>query len=256
MIIYNFFNSNSNIKKNLYILLLAIFFSSSTTSQTLEKMSFVRIQDMAGQEVGGRILLDVYKRLGIPAEVIPMPGKRALREAISGRKDGESVRIYAVGEKYPELVRVPTPLFDFLTMGFAQKGADITLNQPKDLENYVIVRTSGVQHTKNMTEGMDNIYIVESSDLLMPFVSLKRADIALTGRLNGLILLKKGNITNVEAVGQPLQVNPLYHYLNKRHAHLVPKIDAVIREMRASGEISALKARYEQEYLDSVVADQ
>ncbi len=253
MIIYNFFNSNSNKKYSLYIFLFITLFSHSVISDTPQKMSFVRIQDMAGQEVGGRILLDVYERLGIPAEVIPMPGKRALREAISGRKDGESVRIYAVGEKYPDLIRVPTPLFDFLTMGFAQKGTDITLEQPKDLENYVIVRTSGVQHTKNMTEGMDNIHIVESSDLLMPFVSHSRADIALTGRLNGLILLKKGKINNVEEVGQPLQVNPLYHYLNKRHAHLVPKVDAVIREMRESGEIAKLKAQYEQEYLDAIV---
>jgi polar amino acid transport system substrate-binding protein len=33
----------------------------------------------------------------------------------------------------------------------------------------------------------------------------------------------------------------MYHYLNKRHADLVPKIDAVLRDMAAEGRLKAIE---------------
>jgi len=38
----------------------------------------------------------------------------------------------------------------------------------------------------------------------------------------------------------PLVVVPLYHYLNRRHAALVPLITAELRAMRESGEIDRI----------------
>lgn len=83
----------------------------------------------------------------------------------------------------------------------------------------------------------------------MRYLQIGRADIGLTARLNGLYLLREHAISDVVALGEPLQELLLYHYLHEDHEHLVPKIDSVIRALLDSGEMSHLREKYEKEYL-------
>lgn len=224
-----------------------------TASSEEITMNFVRIEGSAGQAIGGKLLYEIYKRAGIKITITPMPAKRALTEASAGRKDGEAVRIWSVGEKYPTLIRVPTPIYSIRTQAFAKKGNMFTLKDSNDLEKYNIVIVRGVQHTTNITRGLKKVQIISKMSLLMQFVQKGRAEIALTNRLSGLSLLKKYAISDVVAVGESLKELLLYHYLYKDHKHLVPKIDSIIKNMVDSGEMSDLRKKYENEYLNNLI---
>ncbi len=224
-----------------------------TASSEEITMNFVRIDESSDQTVGEKLLYEIYKRAGIKITITPMPAKRALIEASDGRKDGETVRIWSVGEKYPTLIRVPTPIYGIRTHGFAKKGNSFALRNSKDLEKHNIVIVRGVQHTTNITRGLKNLQILSKMSLLMQFVQKGRAEIALTGRLNGLSLLKEYAISDVVTVGEPLKELMLYHYLYKDHKHLVPKIDSIIKNMVDSGEMSDLRKKYENEYLNNLI---
>jgi hypothetical protein len=87
---------------------------------------------------------------------------------------------------------------------------------------------------------------------LFAFLSPGRADLGLTGRLNGLSLIKTSGIKNVGLIGQSLSVLPLYHYIHEEHKELVPTIDAIVKAIVDSVEMTKLRAKYEQAYLDSI----
>jgi ABC-type amino acid transport substrate-binding protein len=217
-----------------------------------ETYNFVRINGLAEQAVGELLLKEVYKRAGIDITITAMPGKRALAEASAGRKDGETLRVYGLGEKVKTLIRVPTPLSSLETAAFAKAGSGIKLNGKKDLENYKSVVVSGVLHTKAITEGISGVTVVPDASKLFPFVQKGRADIALSSSFDGQAVLKKSGITDIEVIKPPLKTLELYHYIHVSKADkLVPKIDAIIKKMKDSGELAELQAKFEQEYLDS-----
>ncbi len=60
--------------------------------------------------IGAEILKVAYGKIGIPIEMAVMPGKRALKESSKVKADGEVHRIFKIGEVYPTLIRVPTPI--------------------------------------------------------------------------------------------------------------------------------------------------
>ncbi len=234
-------------------IIFSILLSMNTAhAQTDGKYHFVRIKGLSEQVVGGRLLTEIYKRAGIPMDIEPMTGSRALEEASSGRKDGETLRVYTLGDKFPSLIRVPTPISDLTTQAFGVSKPYVDIQTADDLKKYSIAIVRGVRHTLNITQGLKNVHVLPSSNLFVEFLSRGRSDVGLTGRLNGLSLIKASGLKNVNAVGKPLKILPLYHYIHKDHQKLVPRIDAIIKKMVQSGEMAALRAQYEQEYLDSI----
>lgn len=234
---------------SLFLLIIpATAFAEETT------MNFVRIDGSADQAVSEKLIFEIYRRAGIEITITPMPSKRALLESSEGIKDGETMRIGSVGIKYPTLIRVPTPISSIRTQAFAKKGSGFTLKDSNDLKKYDIVILRGGQHTTDITRGLKNVQEISKLSLLMRFVQEGRADIALSGRLTGLSLLKKHAIPDVVTVGEPLKELLLYHYLHKDHRHLIPKIDAIVKSMVDSGEMSELRNKSENEYLNSLAA--
>ena len=86
---------------------LFFFIKPVVAEQTLV---FSQIQNTLDQKVAAKILDAAYKQIGFSIKVVEMPGKRALKESSEGRVDGETSRIFEVGEYFPSLIRVPTPI--------------------------------------------------------------------------------------------------------------------------------------------------
>ena len=74
----------------------------------------------------------------------------------------------------------------------------------------------------------------------MSFVERGRADVALTNTVDGLMVLNKLGIDNVIPIEKPLAVLDLFHYIHADHKDLIPIIDAKIKEMKASGELTKI----------------
>ncbi|UTF51907.1 transporter substrate-binding domain-containing protein [Desulfomicrobium sp. ZS1] len=213
--------------------------------------TFVRIESLAEQDVAENILTHVYKKTGMDINIIAFPGKRANLEVTTGRADGETSRIYNYGEINTNLIRVPTPYGTLETSAFALKEKKLVIKSIEDLKNFRIAIVRGVQHTEDITKGMQNIAVMNDICAMMMFVKLGRADIALTNTLAGIGALKKLKMDDIVAVGT-LEKLDLYHYLIPRHRNMVPIVDAAIREMIATGELQELKDRYERQYLENI----
>lgn len=229
------------------------FVSSNHAFAAVGPYEFVRIEAIANQVVGEALLKEVYSRTDMSITVTPMPGKRALQQASSGAKDGETLRVFALGENVKSLVRVPTALYSLPTVAFAKKGTQIALKSPEDLKNYSCAIVAGVLHSKAITNGVPKLNEVDSTEAMFKLVSAGRTDLAISSSLQGRGTLNSMDIADIEEVKPWLNEQPLFHYVHESKKDIVPVVDAVIKDMVASGELGELQSKFENEYLDGML---
>jgi hypothetical protein len=216
------------------ILFLVLF---SLYAESKESLHFVRIEGVAEQIIGERILYEVYRRAGMSIIVHSLPGKRAAYEAATGSKDGEMLRIESYGIGRDSLIRIPIPVAYIYTQAFALRGFSFKENE---FSTYKTAIVRGVQHTYDITRGSEKVFELTSPSSLMQFLELGRADIVLSTHVNGLYHIKKESRSNIVPVGGSLQSNGLYHYLHEKHRDKVPVIQSVLKEMHQSGELQSM----------------
>jgi polar amino acid transport system substrate-binding protein len=77
----------------------------------------------------------------------------------------------------------------------------------------------------------------------MQVLNDREVDIAITARLNGVLQIKKLGFTKIHQLSPALGREPLYHYVNKKHSALVPRINKTILEMKKNGELKTIRER-------------
>ncbi|MCF2947957.1 transporter substrate-binding domain-containing protein [Paraglaciecola aquimarina] len=223
-----------------FLIKILVVLSCFTNVCSAKEYHFVSIQNLVEQEVGRLVLPQVYRKLGITISITPLPGNRAQAQAKSGQSDGEIMRIYNYGIETPTTLRVPTPYYSLETMAFVRKDSGINITEKDNLKKYKVVRVRGVKHTNNITEGLENVIDLDSTEQMMRLLARGMVDVALTNTIDGLIAIRKLNIDNVKAIDKPLARLDLFHYIHQDHKELVSQIDRVLREMKHSGELAVI----------------
>lgn len=210
---------------------------------------FASIKGLIEQEVGRKVLPEIYRKLGLEITITPEPAPRAQRDVVSGVKDGEILRIWTYGIQNPTTIRVPVPYYYLETMAFVRKDSGIVIRRPEDLRKYRIVKVRGVKHTDVITAGLPQVFEIGSTEQMMRFLQAGRADVALTNTIDGVFELKRLGLTEIVSAGERLAVWDLFHYVHEDHRDLVPRVAAAIEAMRASGELDSLVRRAEREVI-------
>ncbi len=213
-----------------------------------QPLTFTQIVDTPDQAIGAVIVKAAYEKLGIPVKFAILPGKRALAESSEGRLDGEVHRIFEVGDEYPTLLRVPTPINYIEPSAFSKKhGFEVT--DCAALQGYQIGIVQGVKHSQLCTQGMENVFVGDDLTGVMRMLDAGRIDLLITARINGLLLAKELGLDAIKPLSPPLSRLWVYHYLHERHKDLVPTIDAVFKAMQESGELETLREQAVQQLL-------
>ena len=230
------------------LLISSVFFSLAAQA---EKYNLVSIVGLYEQQVGQIVLPEVYKKLAIDITITAMPGNRAMLEAVSGRKDGEIMRIWSYGIEHPDMLRVPTPYYELETMAFFKEGDDIYVKSAEDLANYSVLKVRGVKHTNNITAGLEHVYDYDDTETMLRALSSHQNKVALTHTVDGIFSIKKFDLKGIQRISKPLAIFPLYHYVHKNNAHLVQRLDQVLVAMKESGELNKLIALAEKKVLEN-----
>lgn len=205
-----------------------------------QEYHFVSIEKLIGQEVGRIVITEVYKKLGIEITTEPRPANRAQTEVEMGFKDGEIMRIFDYGNENKEVIRVPTPYHSEETTAFVKRNSNFSINSKDDLKDLKVVKVTGVKHTNNITTDMPNVYSINNTEFMMKYLKAGRADVALTGKINGLAAIERFDYDDIVVIKKPLATFNAYHYIHKKHKELVPRVDNMIREMKQSGELEII----------------
>lgn len=238
------------IKKICLIVFGVISYSSISYA---EKFTFSAIENLPDQAIGVLVMKEVYKQLGHELDVRLMPGLRAQESANNGVVDGEVMRIFAYGDQTPNVIRVPTPYYSVKTVVYRLKGSDVDVKSKDDLNRYKSIIVRGVKHTDKITRNIDNknVKVIDSPEAMMRFLNKGRAQLALTNPLEGDLVIKKLGYNSLELIEPPLAELPLYHYVHKDHAELVPLIDQKLIELKANGQLDVLLEKSEEVVLNN-----
>jgi polar amino acid transport system substrate-binding protein len=216
-------------------------------------LRIARIENVPDQELGAETLAVVYAKLGITVEFVDVPAKRSLIESSSGHLDGEVQRVLDVQNEYPTLIAVREPIGYIEPTAFVRK-LKFSAAGWESLRPYRIGIVRGVGSSERGTAGMPQVQATATMDQMMLMLASDHLDVAVNDFFSGMLVLRRlGLDGQVRAVMPPLQHIDMYHFLNERHRDLVPQVEAVIRDMRASGELQSLRSQITQRMLADTV---
>lgn len=208
----------------------------------LNQLTLSGAQGSAYADPVRQVLTEAYGQMGIRFNVKFFPAERAFIQSSSGEVDGEVVRIIGIDDRYPNLVKVPVPV-GFFTGSVFTKGIKFPVTGWESLKPYKIAIVRGIRFSDSPTIGMNRIMVSEHSQLFQ-MLDLERVDAVVTGTLTGQVILKKTGIKNIEILHPPISGFPLYHYLHKKNAHLIPELTIILEKMTKEGRIQAVWDHY------------
>ncbi|MBB4844181.1 polar amino acid transport system substrate-binding protein [Paucibacter oligotrophus] len=210
----------------------------SARAQPLMRISTLLEGDPATL-IAERVMREAYLRLGIALEVQAMPGERSLISANSGETDGELYRKMGIDKSYPQLIRVPVPLQTYEIVVFT-KLEPFKVEGWESLRPYKIGFVKGIKIIEEKTLGMQAESV---ATMHQAFTKLDRgrSELVLANRVTGLASLRAHQFQGVKVLLPPLASFFVYHYLNKKHAALVPKLSEVLKHMEQERTLQRIK---------------
>lgn len=218
-------------------------------SQAQTPLRIARIENIPDQWVGGEILKVVYGRLNIPIELVDMPAKRALLDSSSGRLDGEVHRNIHVQEQYPSLILL-RPAINYIEPSVFSKNLHFAVKGWDSIKDYSIGIVRGVGTSEDGTMGMKRVLAVTTMEQLMQLLDAERVDVAVSDSFSGLaVIMELGLGERIRVLAPPLQKTDIYHFLHEKHRDLIPRVERVLREMQANGELESLRRQNVERHL-------
>lgn len=188
------------------------------------------------------VLREAYRRLGREVAVHRLPGERALMYANSGKMDGELYRKLGLERQYPNLVIVPVPLLTFELVIFS-RGTSFVVNGWDSLRPYTIGFVRGNKIAEENTKGM-RVEPVPNLEQAFSKLVKGRTDLVLSHRASGMAVVRSLKLEGITMLQPPLAAFPAYHYVNVKHAALVPELTRVLKQMQADRTIERIQARH------------
>jgi polar amino acid transport system substrate-binding protein len=178
------------------------------------------------------LLRAAYQMAGYTVTIVTMPGERALLAANQGVTDGDLVRIDGLQATYPNLMKVGVPLDVHHHVVFA-KRQDIVLDGIASLKPYSIAYVRGFKAIERVTHGM-NTQAMNDVQSAFKMLNAGRVDVVIDALEQGTPVVNALGIDGVRVLSPPLEVITLYHYVNVRHAALVPVLENALRQLKAN----------------------
>ena len=222
----------------LFLLSVAVFGYAESGSMTISM-----IEDDPVVIGVHEVVRTAYSRMGIPVVFRKLSGKRALIESNSGETDGELVRIKGTEDEFTNLIRIPVPLLDIQGVVYT-KTIDRDIRSWDDLKGLKVGIIRGIQYSEKGTQGLQRYY-ARNVYHLFKLLDTDWIDVAVVlRRAVDKEIERTFRASNIHIIGKPLYKAPLYHFIHKRHLNLVPRLEAVLREMKETGEMQAIIEKY------------
>lgn len=189
------------------------------------------------------LLTEMYARAGATVRFRRLPIERDLREANQGLIDGSLARNPEAIAQYPALVPVSPAIGEYTLSLFTLDAAlaDKPLNQLAgkrighlrgDVTAARLAREAGVRAcTYGTVPGM------------LRMLRSGRLDAAVLPTVITRMAASPMGLANLHVFG-PLSKTLFYHSLNRKHAALVPRLEAALRGMYRDGTAKRLLGRY------------
>ena len=192
-----------------------------------------------GTGANDRVVAEAFRRLGIPARLVRLSAERALHNADQGVDDGTYARIAGLSDKYPNLVKVPEPVSEFLFTAFT-RNPKLVVKGWEGLKPHHVGLVIGWKIVEANTGGVRERTSVKDEQTLFAMLGSGRLEVAVLERYAGRAVARSLGLADVRALEPPLERRDMFLYLHKRHADLVPRLAETLRQMKRDGTFQHL----------------
>lgn len=191
-----------------------------------------------------KILREAFRRNNLHLLLEPLPGKRSLIEADAGRIDGDALRIYQVGERYENLLRVPEPVRT-LKIYVYTRDSFFHVGGWRTLAPYRVITKRGIKIVEEKLKGVmyrENIVETGTYEAAFKMLLKGRGDLVIASPEDAGAILQKEIFRNsgIHPLPFPVDTISLYVYLHTRHLHLVPGVAASLKAMKNDGTYAGI----------------
>jgi polar amino acid transport system substrate-binding protein len=179
-----------------------------------------------------------FQRAGIGAVVREVSPERSAVLANEGKTDGDVGRSAGLEKTFPNLIQVPEPIYQYAPTAFAYKRFDVAGGWDA-LRTHTVCIRRGLRQTEQRTRDLTRQVLADEATMLR-MLAAGGCDVAIMERNNALARAAMTAEPPLQRLLPPMEVMPLYIYLHKSHAALVPKVAAVLKQMRADGTMHRL----------------
>lgn len=198
-------------------------------------------------EVSLAILKAAYAKMDIKAVERMYPSKRSLVEAANGSIDGEINRIKNTEQEYPSLIRIPVVINSFDSVVYSCR-TPYSIDGWDSIKDLRIGILRGIRYAERATRDMQKVTIESSYNKLFDLLKIGRIDVVVSSRPEGFIQRRRPGGECIFTNEPPIDRKELYHFIHKKHADLVPQLTRILKSMKESGEMAAIKEKATAEY--------
>ena len=191
--------------------------------------------------LGGQIMQQLYRPLGITPVLLEVPAARSPAYVNAGNADAEMARLAGLEQDYPGLVPLAEPLLRLYLVALAT-DAPLSLQHLQQAKAGRVVIRHGARYVENYTASWKPV-LVQNVALQLNLLLSGRVDYALVESLLPTLNLPDSLAAQLQQV-QLLSV-PMYHYVYQRHQAQLPQLNEQLQRMRQTGEIAELIRQFE-----------
>ncbi len=219
--------------------------SQAQPKTTHQALTLSGIENSISNILTGQIITEAYRRIGVKVSIQYLPAARALAMSTLGRTDGEISRIFNIGERHKNLVRVPVPYLHLKVKAFSIKP-NVKINSPSDLAKYKNGVVNGIIFSDKLTKNYQRLKLASPYQLINMLVSRpNELDLVILSEITGRILIAKSfPEAGIIMTSHSLHNIPSYHYLHESKKAWLPLIQKSLKDMLESGEILKMKEAF------------
>lgn len=228
--------------KRIFIFIFSVLFATPLYAGQTLVLSTADSSPLSTKEQDGfsdLVIREAFKRLGVDIQIVPLSSARSLSNADQSIDDGNFLRIQGVEKKFPHLVRVPEKIVDVKFVVFS-KQKNLKTSGWKSLEPFHVGYIRGWQIAEDMIKNVRQTTVVENRTSLFKVLENDRIDLAFAELYGGYYQIHTLKLQDVTMSQPPLASREMFLYLNKKHEKLVPKLAAVLKEMKQDGSYDAI----------------
>jgi len=226
------------------VLCLAILFPVVVSA---DEFTFSTIKNASLISYANEVLTEAYGRLGHTIKVLELPAARSIFISNEGAGvDGELFRVSGIETKFQNLVPIPVTL-SFSDWVVVSKSNTIKIEGWHSIKPYVVGTRLGVVTTDIGTLGMEPTKVNTNKQLLKMLLS-DRVDLIVLSKNNALKHTLGIEYKNLHILQPPIQRVPVYHFVHKKHAALIPKLTTILKTMQQQGFITDAYSRYQKRH--------
>lgn len=181
-----------------------------------------------------RTMIEAFRRMGMPLQISRLPSERALINANEGIDDGNYSRVEGLDKHYTNLMRVPEEITRFEFVAFS-RSPNIKTDKWDSLKPYNVGIVTGWKILENNISGTKSLTKVIDGHTLFNLLKQGRADIVVYDRRQGMLMLQKLRMDDINILEPPLAVKSMYPYPNKKHKDFIPILSETLGAMKKDG---------------------